>query len=123
MKSANEKFCRECGSLISVRAEICPKCGVRQMDPNTSISVTKDGTLWLPVPSMILGMMMFLTFFDDSGWDSDTIIGCAFFAILGLVLGIVSVSTQRKGKGMAVTGILLSTLSLIALLGLFVAQG
>lgn len=30
-KSSDEKFCSECGSLIKVKAEICPKCGVRQM--------------------------------------------------------------------------------------------
>lgn len=29
-KSENEKFCTECGELINVKAEICPKCGVRQ---------------------------------------------------------------------------------------------
>lgn len=25
-----ENFCRDCGSVIHSRAEICPKCGVRQ---------------------------------------------------------------------------------------------
>lgn len=30
MKSINEKYCSECGSIINVKAEICPKCGVRQ---------------------------------------------------------------------------------------------
>ena len=29
-KAANEKFCTDCGAVISARAEICPKCGVRQ---------------------------------------------------------------------------------------------
>jgi TM2 domain-containing membrane protein YozV len=29
-KGADEKFCNECGSIIKVKAEICPKCGVRQ---------------------------------------------------------------------------------------------
>ncbi|RYF35786.1 MAG: NINE protein [Comamonadaceae bacterium] len=29
-KLANEKYCHECGQLINVKAEICPKCGVRQ---------------------------------------------------------------------------------------------
>lgn len=29
-KSANEKFCKDCGSVINVNAEICPQCGVRQ---------------------------------------------------------------------------------------------
>lgn len=31
LKRADEKFCSECGALINVKAEICPKCGVRQM--------------------------------------------------------------------------------------------
>lgn len=31
MKGENEKFCHECGSVILAKAEICPKCGVRQV--------------------------------------------------------------------------------------------
>lgn len=30
MKQENEKFCTECGTIINIKAEICPKCGVRQ---------------------------------------------------------------------------------------------
>ncbi len=30
MKKDNEKFCHECGEIINIRAEICPKCGVGQ---------------------------------------------------------------------------------------------
>ena len=30
-KAVDEKFCRECGAVIKAKAEICPKCGVRQM--------------------------------------------------------------------------------------------
>jgi len=29
-RGIDEKFCTNCGSVISARAEICPKCGVRQ---------------------------------------------------------------------------------------------
>lgn len=29
-KGANEKYCQECGEAINAKAEICPKCGVRQ---------------------------------------------------------------------------------------------
>ncbi|MCI1277992.1 MAG: NINE protein [Nitrospira sp.] len=29
-KALDEKFCQECGSIIRAKAEICPKCGVRQ---------------------------------------------------------------------------------------------
>ena len=30
MKQENEKYCTECGQAINIKAEICPKCGVRQ---------------------------------------------------------------------------------------------
>jgi TM2 domain-containing membrane protein YozV/ribosomal protein L40E len=30
-KAPDEKFCGECGAIIKLKAEICPKCGVRQM--------------------------------------------------------------------------------------------
>lgn len=29
-KSNDEKFCSSCGAVIKEKAEICPKCGVRQ---------------------------------------------------------------------------------------------
>jgi TM2 domain-containing membrane protein YozV len=29
-KGLDEKFCHECGAIIRAKAEICPKCGVRQ---------------------------------------------------------------------------------------------
>ena len=31
MSDRTTKFCTECGAEINVKAEICPKCGVRQM--------------------------------------------------------------------------------------------
>jgi TM2 domain-containing membrane protein YozV/ribosomal protein L40E len=30
-KGPDEKFCIECGGIIKAKAEICPKCGVRQL--------------------------------------------------------------------------------------------
>jgi len=32
-KGVDQKYCRDCGSVIALRAEICPKCGVRQAEP------------------------------------------------------------------------------------------
>lgn len=29
-KASDEKFCGSCGEIIKIKAEICPKCGVRQ---------------------------------------------------------------------------------------------
>jgi TM2 domain-containing membrane protein YozV len=33
---AGESYCRDCGAVISARAEICPKCGVRQRAATTA---------------------------------------------------------------------------------------
>lgn len=30
-KMSDEKYCSECGEIIKLKAEICPKCGVRQL--------------------------------------------------------------------------------------------
>lgn len=35
-RGPDEVFCRNCGAVISERAEICPECGVRQRDPPKS---------------------------------------------------------------------------------------
>ena len=47
MKTENEKYCSDCGQLINIKAEICPKCGVRQMQaPEIKTTETKDSR-WL----------------------------------------------------------------------------
>ncbi len=40
MKQDNEKFCQECGEIINIKSEICPKCGVRQ--PSSSIKTDEQ---------------------------------------------------------------------------------
>lgn len=35
-RDPDEVFCRDCGSVIAARAEICPDCGVRQRPPPKS---------------------------------------------------------------------------------------
>ena len=43
-KGMDEKFCSECGSVIKARAEICPKCGVRQLPaPGVAGAVAPNG--------------------------------------------------------------------------------
>lgn len=39
-KAADEKFCESCGGIIKIRAEICPKCGVRQRRATTKNKTT-----------------------------------------------------------------------------------
>jgi len=36
-KGLDEKYCSECGAIIKAKAEICPKCGVRQTSPFVSL--------------------------------------------------------------------------------------
>lgn len=36
VQEMEEKFCRDCGASINIKAEICPKCGVRQL-PTPSV--------------------------------------------------------------------------------------
>ena len=38
-KGIDEKFCSECGSIIKAKAEICPKCGVRQFGQPVTINL------------------------------------------------------------------------------------
>lgn len=42
MKQENEKFCQECGEIINIKAEICPKCGVRQVLSSVKIEEPKS---------------------------------------------------------------------------------
>lgn len=46
MKNANEKYCQECAEAINIKAEICPKCGVRQPAIITTEFSVK-GNRWL----------------------------------------------------------------------------
>jgi TM2 domain-containing membrane protein YozV/ribosomal protein L40E len=43
-KALDEKFCSECGTAIKAKAEICPKCGVRQIaSPSSLTARTPNG--------------------------------------------------------------------------------
>lgn len=47
MKNENEKYCTECGAIINSKAEICPKCGVRQpYTKNQDSTGQKDNNRW-----------------------------------------------------------------------------
>ena len=39
-KAADEKFCESCGDIIKIKAELCPKCGVRQRSASTKSKTT-----------------------------------------------------------------------------------
>ena len=118
METTRCPFCRE---EINVGAIKCKHCGSTIVDVSQmqdSVKQKKDGTLWLPLPSMIIGIMCFLALLDDSEWDTDTFVGLFIMAITSFILGVISVNTQKTGKGMAITGIVLSSIALLAGIGL-----
>ncbi len=42
-RRADQRFCGDCGVIISARAEICPQCGVRQRSAQGSKSKVTAG--------------------------------------------------------------------------------
>lgn len=70
------------------------------------------------ITALVLGMLCVLAILDDSEWSDDATAGMALFSVVGLVLGIVSLRISRRGRGMAVTGIVVSVIGLLASLWL-----
>jgi hypothetical protein len=55
-KSSQEKYCKDCASVIWLNAEICPKCGCRQIPESTNRSgrLNKTGTPSVGMPLLAL---------------------------------------------------------------------
>jgi hypothetical protein len=104
-------FCQNCGNELNTNAVICVNCGVS----TTQISAKSNkGHISLPIISLITGVLGILTFFDDSGWDFDTIVGClVIWAIVPITLGLISIINDHKGKGMGVAGLILGILNFL----------
>lgn len=106
-------FCRGCGKGIHETALSCPQCGAIQ--GACKISAEQAGTLWLPVPSFIFGLIVILALFDDSIWDSDAYSGAFVLIFFGIVLGVFGVATQKKGRPLSIAGIVLGVIGIIGL--------
>ena len=113
-------FCRCCGKEMHETAPACPNCGGVQHATPRPDSQKADGTLWIPITSLVLGIICVLAIFDDTPWDKDKIAELGGFSVTALVLGIISLNKQKTGKGMAVTGVVLSSIALLAFVGMFV---
>lgn len=112
-------FCRECGKEIHESAVKCPQCGIYQHNSTQTAFQAVDGPLWVPIVSLILGIICVLALFDESEWDADIIFGFVTSSVASLVLGIVSINKQKNGKGMAITGVILSSIALLVLIGYY----
>lgn len=110
-------FCRYCGKQIHESAPSCPQCG-GVLHPQPVASTADGGQIWLGITSLILGIICTLVLFDDKPMDKDTTIGFVMFATVAIVTGSVTIKNHFAGRKMAIAGIVLSSISLLAMIGM-----
>lgn len=77
-KGPDEKYCSECGAIIRARAEICPKCGVRQASPFGSLGAVA------PNGKSRLAAVLFAFFLGGFGFHK-FYLGCTGMGVLYLL--------------------------------------
>lgn len=112
-------YCRGCGHQIHDTAISCPQCGAVQSPHSANNAQTAtDGSLWLPVPALVCGLIPVLGLLAPEEPDKDQLLGIFLFATTAIVLGSVSLARQKRGKGMAIAGVVLGSIGLLAAIGL-----
>ncbi len=83
------KFCKDCGEKINAKAEICPKCGVRQEQPKPINGKSKTVAGLFGIFLGGLGVHKF--YLGEPGWGVLHILFCWTFipAIVGFIQGIM----------------------------------
>ena len=100
-KTESEKFCMECGQLIHVRAEICPKCGVRQIASGFSSTSAPNGCNRVAAAlfAILLGGLGIHKFYlGQVAMGVVYLLLCWTFipAILGLIEGIIYLTMSNE---------------------------
>ena len=98
-KPKNTKFCAECGTQINAKAEICPKCGVRQA-PAASAKPHKD-RITAALLALFLGGLGIHKFYLAGGstkWGIIYLVFCWTFipAILALIEAVLLFTMSDK---------------------------
>jgi len=94
MKKENEKYCAECGALINNKAEICPKCGVRQFEHVAPVSteMVAQRNKWITCLILcwflgILGVHRFYTGHTGIGvLQLLTLGGCGIWTLIDFII-------------------------------------
>ena len=105
MKKENEKYCQECGEIINIKAEICPKCGVRQMSVTTvTEEQQKRENKWLITLLLcwflgVLGIHRFYTGHTTIGViQLLTLGGCGIWTIIDFITIIIGNYKDADGN-------------------------
>lgn len=112
-KSVDEKFCGECGTIIKVKAEICPQCGVRQIPIQKPSDVSKlmkflapvNGSTWA-IAAGYLGLFTLFNYY------------LAPFAVFTGVMALIDIKKhpEKIGKGRAFFGIVVGVFCIFNLI-------
>ena len=90
-----ESYCRDCGGVIHARAEVCPKCGVRQ---RTAMVAGRQRTT-AAIFAIFLGNLGAHKFYlGQAGLGILYLLFCWTFipAVVGLIEGIVYLSLSDE---------------------------
>ena len=103
LKQENEKYCTECGVLINIKAEICPKCGVRQLTLSSN-SMSEDQNKWVICLLLcwfvgVFGIHRFYTGHTGIGIAQLlTLGGCGIWALIDFILIVTGNFKDSKGN-------------------------
>jgi uncharacterized membrane protein len=118
MKIPGMVFCRFCGKEIHESAPACPQCGgIQDLEKPVPAKANQSG-LWIAITALTCGIIGAMAIMDDKIPDRDTTIGIAMFGLIGIVFGSVSISNQLGGTKMSIAAVILSVISLLALIGM-----
>jgi len=127
LKEIDEKFCSECGTIIKAKAEICPKCGIRQKN---SEGVSKTALLLL---TFFLGGIGAHKFYLGKNWQGFFYLIFCWTSIPGVIALIEFViyaftsseALQEKytinGRAGVVIAVVVGGFGMIGLMGILAA--
>lgn len=99
-KAPDEKFCSECGAVIKAKAELCPRCGVRQAAPAwAGVAPNGRSKLAAALFAILLGGIGAHKFYlGQTGMGVLYVLLCWTFipVILGVIEGIMLLGMSQR---------------------------
>lgn len=104
------KFCKNCGNELVDNAKVCDKCGTEVSSTVTTATVNSNGSNGLAIAGFVVSLV-------------SSLLCCGSFSFISLILSIVGLVNAKKyngnGKGMAIAGIIISSIGMILLIALY----